>query len=212
MKLSSICSIGAVGAVSLITLGISAPAHAAGFVGEFNPTNTLGAPTPGAGFSINNQGTPANYLTAPNAYTITDPFDSIGFNTIGGANPLSPGIPASAEWLTIPIASAYYIINFDWAATGVTADRFFYSVNGTPTQLNLGTTQTGNVSLFIPGNTSFGFRFENVTAQTSSFDVTSFSAVGVPWETDALPVLGTTILFGAGVWAKQKFKKVKFQK
>ncbi len=30
---------------------------------------------------------------------------------------------------------------------------------------------------------------------------------GVPWETDALPVVGSTILFGLGVWAKRKFAK-----
>ncbi len=29
----------------------------------------------------------------------------------------------------------------------------------------------------------------------------------VPWETDALPVIGSTILFGFGVWAKRKSVK-----
>jgi hypothetical protein len=29
----------------------------------------------------------------------------------------------------------------------------------------------------------------------------------VPWETDALPVIGSTILFGFGVWAKRKSAK-----
>jgi len=31
--------------------------------------------------------------------------------------------------------------------------------------------------------------------------------VPVPWETDALPVVGSTVLFGLGVWAKSKFAK-----
>ena len=26
----------------------------------------------------------------------------------------------------------------------------------------------------------------------------------VPWETDALPVVGTTLLFGIGIWRKYK--------
>ncbi|MFM7437098.1 MAG: hypothetical protein ACKO2V_00595 [Snowella sp.] len=26
----------------------------------------------------------------------------------------------------------------------------------------------------------------------------------VPWETDALPVVGTTLLFGIGIWTKGK--------
>jgi hypothetical protein len=38
---------------------------------------------------------------------------------------------------------------------------------------------------------------------TSSFA----PATAVPWETDALPVVGSTILFGAGLWAKRKFAK-----
>jgi hypothetical protein len=29
----------------------------------------------------------------------------------------------------------------------------------------------------------------------------------VPWETDALPVIGSTVLFGLGLWAKNKFAK-----
>ena len=32
-------------------------------------------------------------------------------------------------------------------------------------------------------------------------------ATAVPWETDALPVIGSTVLFGAGLWAKRKFAK-----
>jgi hypothetical protein len=33
------------------------------------------------------------------------------------------------------------------------------------------------------------------------------TATGVPWETDALPVVGATVLFGFGLWAKSKFAK-----
>jgi len=29
----------------------------------------------------------------------------------------------------------------------------------------------------------------------------------VPWETDALPVIGSTVLFGVGLWTKRKFAK-----
>lgn len=35
----------------------------------------------------------------------------------------------------------------------------------------------------------------------------SGTAVAVPWETDALPVVGSTILFGLGVWSKRKSAK-----
>jgi hypothetical protein len=33
--------------------------------------------------------------------------------------------------------------------------------------------------------------------------------VAVPWETDALPVVGATIAFGAGIFAKRKFASLK---
>jgi hypothetical protein len=35
----------------------------------------------------------------------------------------------------------------------------------------------------------------------------TFTATPVPWETDALPVIGSTVLFGLGLWAKNKFAK-----
>lgn len=37
--------------------------------------------------------------------------------------------------------------------------------------------------------------------------LTFTSATAVPWETDALSVIGSTIVFGFGLWAKQKFAK-----
>jgi hypothetical protein len=35
----------------------------------------------------------------------------------------------------------------------------------------------------------------------------TFTATPVPWETDALPVIGSTVLFGFGLWARNKFAK-----
>jgi hypothetical protein len=35
------------------------------------------------------------------------------------------------------------------------------------------------------------------------------SAVPVPWETDALPLVGATMAFGAGVFAKRKIAQAK---
>ncbi|MDB9437692.1 hypothetical protein PN450_13015 [Dolichospermum lemmermannii CS-548] len=53
---------------------------------------------------------------------------------------------------------------------------------------------------------SVGFDFGD-SAFTASF---SSSPVSVPWETDALPVVGSTILFGLGLWSKRKFEKNKY--
>jgi len=32
----------------------------------------------------------------------------------------------------------------------------------------------------------------------------AFAPVPVPWETDSLPVIGSTVLFGLGLWGKRK--------
>lgn len=46
------------------------------------------------------------------------------------------------------------------------------------------------------------------TAFTASFS----SSVAVPWETDALPVFGSTVLFGLGIWGKRKLAQKKTNK
>ncbi|MFM7573712.1 MAG: hypothetical protein ACKO4S_11360, partial [Snowella sp.] len=46
------------------------------------------------------------------------------------------------------------------------------------------------------------------TAFTASFS----SPVAVPWETDALPVVGSTVLFGLGIWGKHKLAQTKTDK
>ncbi len=47
----------------------------------------------------------------------------------------------------------------------------------------------------------------NTSFPGSDDAVVSSTLTPVPWETDALPVVGSTILFGLGVWAKHKFAK-----
>jgi hypothetical protein len=38
-----------------------------------------------------------------------------------------------------------------------------------------------------------------------AFDIKGVDQAEVPWETDALPVVGSTVLFGFGIWAKRKW-------
>ena len=40
----------------------------------------------------------------------------------------------------------------------------------------------------------------------------SFQINAVPWETDALPVVGSTVLFGLGLWGKRKLAQKKIDK
>jgi hypothetical protein len=63
-----------------------------------------------------------------------------------------------------------------------------------PFTLNGGQTSTFTATLSAP--------FDSANIQSITVD---YNATPVPWETDTLPVIGSTILFGGGVWAKRKF-------
>jgi hypothetical protein len=71
---------------------------------------------------------------------------------------------------------------------------------------------TYNLTGIDPSDPSYTFTdlgiFKTPQGISSGTIVTnSLAATPVPWETDALPVIGSTILFGAGLWAKRKFAK-----
>jgi hypothetical protein len=61
--------------------------------------------------------------------------------------------------------------------------------------LNAGQTSTLKAILSAPDN------------NLSAIQSITVNATAVPWETDALPVIGSTVLFGLGLWAKNKFAK-----
>jgi hypothetical protein len=79
-----------------------------------------------------------------------------------------------------------------------------------------GTASTGN-DLANVGTFNFNNPFSLNAGQTSTLTATvnglsqlktitvDYNATPVPWETDATPVIGSTVLFGTGIWAKRKF-------
>ena len=74
--------------------------------------------------------------------------------------------------------------------------------------------RASNPSVTPTGVASFGdYRFSNDggTSFGNSSTLNSFqvNANAVPWETDALPVIGSTVLFGLGLWGKNKFAQKK---
>jgi hypothetical protein len=81
------------------------------------------------------------------------------------------------------------------------------------TALNGGSAITGQFnSDTLTGSGTYIFSGSNViTASATLSSPTKIHAAGnmvpVPWETDALPVVGSTVLFGLGIWAKSKFAK-----
>jgi hypothetical protein len=72
------------------------------------------------------------------------------------------------------------------------------------------TDTTGLVTQSVnPTLTSFYVNDVNVIAPGGDLTSSSNRFVAVPWETDALPVVGATIAFGAGIFAKRKFASLK---
>jgi len=66
--------------------------------------------------------------------------------------------------------------------------------------------QSGIGALNVVAGDIFAFRIQADQSTTSAgiYTITNFNAAPVPWETDALSVFGTTILFGIGIWKKCK--------
>jgi hypothetical protein len=62
------------------------------------------------------------------------------------------------------------------------------------------TTNTRYIQMNITSNAGGSFSGLNEVAFGGS-------ATPVPWETDALPVVGATLFFAGGVWAKRKLAK-----
>jgi hypothetical protein len=59
-----------------------------------------------------------------------------------------------------------------------------------------------------PDNYAPGFFVqENTGGDALLISSNNLTATAVPWETDALPVVGSTIFFAGGLWAKRKFAK-----
>jgi len=150
------------------------------------------------------------------SYEATDVFKVQIRNDTGGLN---PGSTALANF-TLPGSQGSG--NFNYAFNPETAFTF---QQGTKYWLHVdissGSGGSGDInwrasspSVAPVGVASFGaYRFSNNggTSFGNSSTLNSFqvNATAVPWETDALPVIGSTILFGLGLWGKNKLAQRK---
>jgi len=70
--------------------------------------------------------------------------------------------------------------------------------------------QSGTGTVNVAAGDSFAFRIqvERDSSSAGEYSITNFNATHdatpVPWETDTLPLIGSTLLFGLGIWAKGK--------
>lgn len=94
---------------------------------------------------------------------------------------------------------------FNWdGATGIVLDLGGIGIVNSASQVNniYYDASTGLSNLY---NSASGGSFSQENGNVSASSLTP--ATPVPWETDALSVIGSTVLFGFGLWAKQKFAK-----
>ena len=177
-----------------LSVMVAAPAQAITFSGD-----TTGAPTWNRPFDggnniptgISGAGTAVPYqvqnffvgTTGAYNFLSTATFDNYTFiyqNSFSAASPLTNAIIGDDDF-----SNAW---NSGFNGVNLTAGTQYYFVN------------TGY------SNNHFGAYNSSITGVGN---VTLGDVAAVPWETDALPVVGSTVLFGAGMWAKRKFAQKK---
>ena len=121
-------------------------------------------------------------------------------------------LPGTTDW-TISINSARAgNISFNWGYSTLDTPGFDsagYLLNGnyTPLAIKDGDFSTSPVSVNVNINDIFGFRAATSSNSDGPPVLSVFvdrPPVAVPLETDALPIVGSTLLFGIGIWKKYK--------
>ena len=94
--------------------------------------------------------------------------------------------------------------SFDWTFNTSDSDQAFVSI-GNAIQV-LSSSNPYSYTFATSGSYQIAMGVLDVTDSTGSSTLTLSNAQieAVPWETDALPVVGTTLLFGIGIWKKYK--------
>jgi hypothetical protein len=97
--------------------------------------------------------------------------------------------------------------SFNWTFDTSEQDRAFVSINNEIAVLS----GSNPYSYTFPtsGNYQVAMGVLDVSDATgvSTLTLSNAQIQPVPWETDTLPVLGSTVLFGIGVWAKRKYAR-----
>ena len=136
-------------------------------------------------------------------YNVTDAAGSLVYN----------GVSSGKITLTVLEASG----NFKWDGVQLLLNDTGISFSGTDDGLVNGPLAkiycaSGSCQVFQAYGSSDNFKvnvpFVPIAVEDLTVGSSSMSpATPVPWETDALPVIGSTLLFAGGVWAKRKLAK-----
>jgi hypothetical protein len=106
---------------------------------------------------------------------------------------------------------SYSVTNNSLISVGETATFALSNPNGTSSTGNdlasVGSFDLSNQFILNAGQTSTLTASLSAPISGETALIQSITVEAVPWETDALPVVGSTILFGFGVWTKRKSAK-----
>ena len=94
--------------------------------------------------------------------------------------------------------------SFDWTSNIDSQDQAFVAINNAIQILSTGSRYS--YTFATAGNYQVAMGVIDLFDSTgpSTLTLSNAQIQAVPWETDALPVVGTTLLFGIGIWKKYK--------
>jgi hypothetical protein len=94
--------------------------------------------------------------------------------------------------------------SFDWTSSIDSQDQAFVAINNAIAVLSTGSSYS--YTFATAGNYQVAMRVLDFNDSTgvSTLNLSNAQIQAVPWETDALSVVGTTLLFGIGIWKKYK--------
>lgn len=121
-----------------------------------------------------------------------------GITTQAGTGTASVIVPSGTSLPSFPTGNTFgtYDQTFDLSSTSTYRSVFITANGGTTTGA-----RNALIASLDAGTTYFNIH----TTTFPGGEIRAFAtATPVPWETDALSVVGTTVLFGFGIWRKNK--------
>jgi hypothetical protein len=153
-----------------------------------------------------------------NNNTVIQSGTSSTIETGGGTGSLEEFLRIEPTDLNNAIADAYYgsaikqtfsfnagdQFSFNWSFNTSDSDQAFVSIGNAIQVLSTGSSY--NYTFTTAGNYQVAMGVVDLFDSTgpSTLTLSNAQIQAVPWETDALPVVGTTLLFGIGIWKKYK--------
>lgn len=176
--------------------------------------NSTVGPASGSFYAVSDQTGPGAHALWQ-AFTVSGPGQSISLsydmfvNDRSGVGPIIN--PAGLDYSASPNQHARVDILAASAnplstnAADVLAN-FYLGVDPSASNPNPYTSYNFDISSVVGGGGTYILRFAEVDNQSflnQGVDNVMINTVAVPWETDTLPVVGSTVILGLGLWAKR---------